>query len=248
MIEGFPDSENLSQELDEYFSQFGDVQMVSFAYKFNDTLGLIKKIIQIKSSLKQLLERAKQKKQNAKKLAKKRIKRLKECLSTITNQLQVQKFDLTDFKSYKKIIAFIIFNDPNHPKDIVNQFQKAYRRSFFQSLFCKKKKIDKKFKFKNQKLKLSFPDNPENLFWENMEYSPFSRKVKLFLIVIGVILIILVSLIINMVLTAYTESSGVKDFKCSFTTEANATDQDPLQVHYCNCSKYSFFKLFVAYD
>lgn len=44
---------------------------------------------------------------------------------------------------------------------------------------------------------------------------------KLLLIFTGVILIIILSLIINMILTAYAENSGVKDYKCLFTTDVN---------------------------
>lgn len=75
--------------------------------------------------------------------------------------------------------------------------------------------MPEKYLFNNKKLELSIPDNPENLFWENMEYSNKSRRIKLFIIVIGVILLIAVSFIINMSLSAYSESSETKSFRCN---------------------------------
>lgn len=75
--------------------------------------------------------------------------------------------------------------------------------------------MPEKYLFNKKKLELDIPDNPENLFWENMEYSKRSRRIKLCVIVFGVILLIVVSFIINMSLTAYSEASETKNYRCT---------------------------------
>lgn len=60
---------------------------------------------------------------------------------------------------------------------IKDEFKKAYQKSFAQKFCCSKKIIDQKFLYQgNHKVKFSFPDHPDNLFWENMEYNNSFRN------------------------------------------------------------------------
>lgn len=73
VIEGLPSRNVTAKQVEEFFSQFGNVQKVDFAYKYNNTLWLIKDIIKQKKTLKRLVENPKLKKERQKKKAKKKV-------------------------------------------------------------------------------------------------------------------------------------------------------------------------------
>ena len=62
------------------------------------------------------------------------------------------------------------------------------------------------------------PDHPTNIYWENLEYSDFFRKIKISIVIVVVIALILVSTILNVLLTAAAQTKECGEFAYPWNT------------------------------
>ncbi len=145
--------------------------------------------------------------------------------------------------SFEVLYTFITFNDAKRPGQIVKEFGKAYKKSFFEKFCCQKKRIDQKYLYQDHKIRFKIPDHPGNVRWENLEFNDAYRMKNLCLLIILSIVIIFFSFLINLSLTAYIESSETvhcdqNEITVDLINKALDTDiQD--QLRYCYCTQFS---------
>ena len=240
LVKGVPETGYTKDQLKQYFNQFGEVISCSFAYKYNDSLYNMMNIAHYKFKLKKLKSEPQTKKIRLK--IKDIIKKMKKEIKTVSKKINVRKLDINDYSSFKIQNAFVTFNDHKLTTKLKQEFESAYRRTFWQWFCCVKKPIDEKYFFKGQRLRFEMPDHPKNIYWENLEYSNFSRRVKVFLIFIIAILILLASIIINLFISAFSENENSIDCENKDITKQmleSATAADKTIMTFCYCTNLS---------
>lgn len=168
------------------------VKRVNFAYKFGNTLvnfrrlgdfEMKKKVAQIKYGKKPSKMQSEIEKLN--KNTRKEQEKLR--LKYIKNNIHAGNH-FSDFSLLRVHKAFITFEHHRAPEYVLSRSKHFFRRVCF---CCKKNPRDKKFRGR-YKLEFSLPDHPENIKWENLEYSKFNRFLRstLTLFASGLIIII----------------------------------------------------------
>ena len=239
IVKGFP--KNIEQEkVWEFFSQFGEVKDVAFAYEYQNCLVHIVNLVKLKKKIIKLdITRSKNKDEKIEKL----VVKMKKETDIILKKLKTDKFDITNLSTLNVIGTFITFGDAKTPKNVVKEFKEGYKKTFCQKISCSKKEINKKLLYNNKKLKFKVPDHPKNILWENLEFSKFYQRNKLILTFFIAFLILITSFIITVFLNAYTET--MVEIPCgnkTVTQQQILTSIDPSKRNnliYCYCSKLS---------
>lgn len=240
LVSGIPETGVTEGSVMEYFEQFGTVVKVSFAYKYQDSLYNMMNIAYYKSKLKGIKAQPKNKK-NAM-IAKQLVIKMKNEIKIVNKKINVSKLNVNNMESFKILSAFVTFDEASSPSIIAQQFSRVYKRNIWQFLGCSKKIIPEKYVFDGKhKIKFKTPDHPRNIYWENLEYSENSRRIKVLLFIVLSFLILVLSIVINMLLTALA-TSKTEDCGTSIITKdqmVNAADDQKQKYAYCYCSSLS---------
>ena len=246
MVFGIPEVGITEEEVAEYFSQFGTVIKVSFAYKYEDALYNMMNIAHYKSKLKSL--KSKPNKVKNRQVAKRMVKRLQNEIKAVNKKIKVNKLNINNMSSFKVYCAFVTFDDTSSPSEIERKFKAAYHKTFLQKFCCQKKFIPEEYLFKDRyKLRFKTPDHPRNIYWENLEYTKFSRFLKVLVLILLAILILLFSLLINLLLTAIVSSETQQCANENITTddiESETDSQAKAKLIYCYCASLGLSEIF----
>lgn len=212
LVKDLPRKNLDKKKVEEFFSNFGEVKKIAFAFKYNNSLKNLKKIAEYKQKLKDLKERQIS---SSDKEVTKILKKLKKHIKKVNRKLSIKKLNINNYSNFEVIYVFITFNSESTPSEIIKKFKNAYSSSIKQKLLCQKPKKCKKFFYNAQKLKISRPDHPKNIIHENIEFTKKYRIKKILKYFIIWISVLILFFLINLILTAYTESS--EQIQCSHT-------------------------------
>lgn len=236
MIRGFGENPD-KKEIKQFFQQFGDLISVSFGYRLNDTLYLLKGLAGDIEKYRNSIEKPMIKEEKSK-----LTKRIETRLKKICWNLKTNKVNLVDNTNFDIHCAFIIFNSAETSLNIIKQFKEAYKITLKNKLFCRSKLIPTKYLYQEEKkLKISIPDHPSNIVWNNLGYSKFKKNLKVACMLLIGILLIFVSFLINLYLIALAEYKEIYD--CSgITVKYENLSSDSADYNFnlsCYCSSFS---------
>jgi hypothetical protein len=238
-VTNLPDKEFTREDLGNFFANIIDSKIIAinFTYKFNDSLDNFVRLRRFnfkffKTKRDPDIPEEKQKKILDK--LRKQIKKEQEIIKKKTNCTELRKFEDLDIY-FTKLEAYVIFNDSLAPFKIYQKYQEA--PSWF---LCKKDK-DSKLEFKGSKLKISDPDYPSNIKFENLEKSNITRAIKLFFIAVLSLAIIFLFFLLNVHLNNRLSNQNLVEVVCDSTTTLqdvlaakNTSNYDSVQKCFCD--------------
>lgn len=198
------------QEVKAFFSQFGEVVHVNAMFKFNGSLPSILRAARLELQRKGLRAelrgdmKPKKKLEMSKKLAKlgtEQNKLMNDIRKTIGIKAD-QPFDLRTFEGIPILQAYVTFETVERLKQVYQQFKRAYNRGC-----CCKRRKQHKFYFKGRKLKMTTPDLPSNMNWENIEFTNCKRIFRFIIVFIIILILLAISTALVLGLTSIRESA-----------------------------------------
>lgn len=241
MIKGFPKNV-LQDDIREFFSQFGIVKDVAFAYEYKNCLINIVKLVKYK---KKMIKLDMLKKKNKNEKIQKLLEKMKKETKIILKKLGSDRFDIANLSTLNVIRTFVTFENAKTPQNVVIDFKEKYTKTICQKICCSKQNIPEKYLFKKKQIKLKFhvPDHPKNIIWENLEFGKFYQRNKFILTLIVAIIILILSFSITSFLNAYTES--IVEVSCNNKSITQNQILKTLNIDekneliYCYCNKLS---------
>jgi len=238
-VTNLPTEEFTREDLGNFFSMIIDSKIVAinFTYRFYDSLD---NFVRLRRSnfkffkTKRDPDISEEKQKKILERLRKRIKKEQEVIKKKTKCSELKKFEDLD-TYFKKLEAYVIFNDSLAPFKIYQQYQESPSW-----LLCQKAK-NSNLEFKGKRLNISFPDFPSNIKFENLEKSNITRALKLFFIAILSLAIIFLFFLLNVHLNNRIGKQITDAVVCNneITLEKvigaqNSSSYDSLQKCFCD--------------
>lgn len=232
------------EEFKDFFKKYGTICKVDFARKFDGCLEYLMILGKSQFKLHQLQNSGEQ---NEKKECKLKAK-IQNATEEINKKLDDQNLEIKDLRAFRPIYGFITFDDHKVVSSIISEFRQAYKRSFFQRVCGKAAPIDPQFLLKGHTLKIIQPDNPSNLYWENMQTTKNQRNFRFFIIFLLVVLLFVLSFAINIIISAVGVGTSL-NLNCGNTvyTMQSLLPNDARGVN-CYCSQLGLKDLLTQTD
>jgi RNA recognition motif-containing protein len=254
LVSQLPEKVSLD-ELRDYFEGFGKVVHANGIFNFYGALKKIKSLA--KCELKKADYLAKLDKSNESK-AKKQMRKIRvldkkilKLNSHIRNRLKIknnEELNLSNFDGFKLMKVFITFDSQKKMKQVYMDFNNEYNKG--RCKCCVKVDINERYYFKGHKLKISIPDLPSNINWENIGYSFWKKTLRMFGIIffISLLLIIGTTLILAFTSLRETKKETMKYLNSECYEEYSIEDFLGMETHeemstFCFCSKQSKFTI-----
>ena len=246
-VSNFPENTK-KEDLMKYFQQRFNhrINQINFAFKFNNTLD---KFVDLSKLFTQ--------KNYVKAKYKTEPKRMGELLKSLDDEIIKLETELRkrmphigntedeglNLSALKKLKAFIIFEMPYAPRNVKKIYDKKMKNGICGS-------TQTAHLFKGKKLKLNFPDHPDNIKWENLEISKCNKLTRTALVVILSLILMLACFIFIFLLNIVDAQSGDKNSTCSdrlikieelYLLSSDSTSYE--QLRYCFCKDQSLIDL-----
>lgn len=207
-VKGLPQEGIKEQEVKEHFEMFGEVVEVSFARKYNGLLEKYKKRAEFSYNLgteRLLCQQKGEKTSNKMKYYEKRIENFDKSIAQKENAAAKTNDELPVIRCY------VMFNTTSSMKICVKTYKKSVK--FFQS----RSKQAEHLKFnKTFPLKVKKAVEPNNILWENLEVSHFSRVCRR---------IFVISISLTLMLASVAMIYGLKLFEDDLPSDSDCVDE-----------------------
>lgn len=231
--------------LRQFFGQFGEIVHVYIARDFRGSLPMLMRLGERVYKYEQVKSVVPP---NPQKLNRLRTQ-IKEQIEKIKKQLLVENLDLQAILKFQPIYAFITFNFQQSSIAAIRTLESAYRVSIWELLCCRQTKISDKMLMNGQKVTVSLPDHPDNIYYENLEVTAGQRCWRLLAVLVCALAILSLSVFFSILISAWG-TSGTITLVCA---RSNYTMDDVNGVQYndtlhsqvlnCYCSQFPLTSL-----
>lgn len=240
MVSLKPVPEVTEEDISAFFGQFGQVVSVYVARQYNGSMNLLMELGDKVYKYEKTLTKLPVNPQKTERLR----ENIVELIETIKMKLKLKSLDLGALAQFRPIYAFVTFD---YQKDCIEAhkiLRSAYQSGIRNIICCEPQKIPIAFTYNGKKMKTSFPDHPDNIYYENLERSKWSRIMRGGVVVLAVLIILAASFLLNVFISALGTTS-VMTMSCSRSnytvSDLNAASSNQTlkdQLTNCYCSQF----------
>ena len=236
-VTGFPEHGVKKEKLQQFFSQFGEIQECIFARRYENHLFSFKQLAEI--NLKYRHEEWKNKKKGLQQKNKFDVKREK-MISKMKNSLReyFEKHKIKSYEDFPTAGAYIVFNNLRAKVGCHNKFQSLNKVNYWKQLFnfiCRKKQnkvIPQKYLFNETiLLKVADAEEPVNIKYENLDVSPLESFLRKSFLIIIMALILAVSFVLLFYTSALSKEGNLTCPKIKFDSKKDVTKEDVAAIN-----------------